>query len=284
MPLQSAGLSHDFDINFAWKWMRRMEELANSNCYAMAGLRPEHPYQFGAQFCLNVPHDPGKVGAADTDTLTSELTLELSSGDEHQATPAAIRCTVYGGKRRQLVMRMCGWDAIAGSLNEDESIGSQSVQTFSPLHRQTYEEGLERLESDGQHGKAAAFAVFAFDLQRAVQSLNRSARVAAAANRVEASARLRLAGLALAGYRGATDAQQMQQWQETCDAMGVLVTSSQGGEKDNGQVIDTTRHHTHVARRATVRATAAECPPPLPGVGSCRQSCLPMLSFAGMRR
>jgi hypothetical protein len=223
-----------FDVNFAWKWMRRMEELANSNSYAAAGLRPEHPYQFGVNFCLNLIGDGGADRPVDMQTVSSELCLPQPGLGDETVPSDAVNCTVYGGVRRQLVMRMCGWDALARVAVEDRAEDAGEVAT---VDQQADEEGLLQLEADGKYGKAAAFAVFAFDLQRAVQSLNKAANIAAAAGSPEFAARLRLAGLALGGYTGTPNTQQMKQWQETCEALGVLVDS----RRDTQPVADTTQ-------------------------------------------
>jgi len=103
----------------------------------------------------------------------------------------------YYSPQRQAVLRLCGWDPEAGSLDEVISM----------------------LEQQNQFERAAAIAVFHLDIRRAVLTLKR----AIAADLTNES--LRLVAMALAGYEGSQQTGSSL-WKETCASLKQQIGSA----------------------------------------------------------
>lgn len=195
-----------YGVHFAWKWIENMERLSEGN---MLGKRPDggkrgdkddHPYHGVRQA---IPK-----GARGAELGSQAYTLAVNG----------LEGVVYGGHARQLAMRLCGWEGIAGQVNS-ESCGQDA---------QAQEAQLLQLEGKGDHTRAAALAIFALDIRRAVLALQRAVSANAAVTvqtkpgsdeaSGHASRWMRLAALALGGYSPGRE----KEWGQTCVDLGIL--------------------------------------------------------------
>lgn len=195
-----------YGVHFAWEWIENMERLSEGN---MLGKRPDggkrgdkgdHPYHGVRQA---IPK-----GATRAELGSEAYTLAVNG----------LEGVVYGGHARQLAMRMCGWEGIAGQMNS-ASCGQDA---------QAQEAQLVRLEGEGHHTRAAALAIFALDIRRAVLALQRAVSASATASapdrlgldeaRGQNNRWLRLAALALGGYSPGRE----KEWGQTCLDLGIL--------------------------------------------------------------
>lgn len=202
-----------YGVHFAWEWIEHMERLSEYNMLGKRldagkrGDKNDHPYHGVRQA---IPK--GATGA------------ELSS-EAYTLAVNGLEGIVYGGHARQRAMRLCGWEGIAGQV-DFASCG---------LDAQAQEAQLLRLEGEGHHTRAAALAIFALDIRRAVLSLQRAVSASANASgldrlgsdeaRGEANRWLRLAALALGGYSPGRETE----WGQTCVDLGILAAPRRSG-------------------------------------------------------
>jgi hypothetical protein len=194
-------------VHFAWQWVDHMERLSESNMLGKRldggkrGDKDDHPYHGVRQA---IPR-----GASGRELGSETYTLVVNG----------LEGTVYGGHARQLAMRLCAWEGIAGQVNSATCGQDPEAQ----------EAHLLRLEGEEHHTRAAALAIFALDIRRAVLALQRAVsvrrldRIADGASG-EANRWLRLAALALGGYSPGRE----KEWGQTCLDLGIL-TAPHGG-------------------------------------------------------
>lgn len=113
-PMANGGarLCDDQGVHFAWQWVDTMEQLAESNMLGkrLDGGKRDHPFH-------------GVRQAIPKGASSRELGSEV-----YTLTVDGLQATVYGGHARQLTMRLCGWEGIAGQVDHDAATSGQDPQ------------------------------------------------------------------------------------------------------------------------------------------------------------